>query len=188
MLSSVAGARAAARPTTPWWSLELARRSSCPRSSKRTGMSRARASWTISSTRVSCRPRAIRMRSKGRPASRASRTAWMPVSLSIGETVYRRVIRVESCPGNFCAQRSVEGGAEFQDSLARAFDGDREREGGGFIEKQDHTIEIAPTGAARKRQADRMKEFAAPKAHEVFQYGDDLFESLGGKRHAIEQR
>jgi hypothetical protein len=94
---------------------------------------------------------------------------------------------LKSRPGKFCAQRSVEGRAEFQDALARGFDGDREREGGGFIEKQDHTIEIAPTGAARKREADRMKEFAAPKAHEVFQHGDDLFESLRGKRNAIEQ-
>src|SRR5437899_4608985 len=30
-------ALAAARATTPWWSFELASRSSCPRSSKRTG-------------------------------------------------------------------------------------------------------------------------------------------------------
>src|SRR5580698_7144286 len=99
-------------------------------------MSRARASWTISSTRVSCRPRAIRMRSKGRPASRASRMAWMPVSLSIGETVYRPRFRVESRPRRFCGERSVEGGAEFQDALARGLDGNDEGESRGFVEKQ----------------------------------------------------
>jgi hypothetical protein len=93
----------------------------------------------------------------------------MPVSLSIGETVYRRAVRVESRPEEFCGQRSVERRAEFQDALARGFDGDDEGKSGGFIEKQDHAIEIAPTGAASKREADRMKEFAAPKAHEVFQ-------------------
>jgi hypothetical protein len=94
---------------------------------------------------------------------------------------------VESLPGKFCPQRSIEGGAEFPDALARGFDGDDEGKSSGFVEKQDDAIEIALAGAASKRQADRMKEFAAPKTHEVFQYDDDLFESLRGKRNAIEQ-
>src|SRR5437773_2277079 len=48
-----------------------------------------RANCTISSTRVSCLPLAMAMRSIGRHASSASLTACMPVSLSMEKTVYR---------------------------------------------------------------------------------------------------
>ena len=73
------------------------------------------------------------------------------------------------------------------DALTRGLDGDDEGKSGGFVEKQDDAIEAAVTGAASQRKANRMKEFAAAEAHQVFQYGDDLLESLSGKRNAIEQ-
>src|SRR5690242_18746867 len=54
-----------------------------------------RASCTISSMRVSWRPLAMAMRSMGRRASSASFTAWMPVSLSMSDTVYSQQFAVD---------------------------------------------------------------------------------------------
>ena len=48
-------------------------------------------------------------------------------------------------------RKSIEGGAEFEDALARGLDRDVEGKSGRFIEQQDDAIEFALAGAASKR-------------------------------------
>src|SRR5215472_15637249 len=118
-----------------------------------------RASCTISSMRVSCRPLAMAMRSMGRCASRASFTAWIPVSLSMRETVYRQQFTVDSrrplhgicrvvAPAALSQRR-----AKFQDACAGGFHWHDKWQRGGFVEQEDHPIERTVARTACEREA-----------------------------------
>src|SRR6266849_1171164 len=168
--SRLAAREAETKATTPWWSRVPAARSTCARSSKRTGTPFCRARRTSSSMRSPWRPRAISRESRGRAASSASWTAWIPVRRFIG------------CVNSW----SVEHGAKFENAGAHGLD---RREPFGSrrgIEEQDHAVEFPFPSAPGQRQAQRKKNPADPKGEFFFYRRDDFLQPVRIHRAAAQ--
>src|ERR1700733_3074372 len=160
--SSTAGF-AAPSAATPWCSRVPVARSSCWRSSNRTGTPRDFARRTTCSTRSPCRPLAINMRSSGRPAERASSTAWNPV------------IQFIRSPDAALVQRS----AEFKRALPGALDSHCERQARRRIQQQNYAVEFPLARPACQRHAKRMENRATAVRQDCFEALDNLLQAVG---------
>jgi hypothetical protein len=100
------------------------------------------------------------------------------------ETVYRAARGVEKRAGG---DALVEGGAEFEDALARGLDGRGEGQGGRFIKKKDDAIELAFAGFSGKGEANGMEEIAAAQVGALLHGVDDLLEASGIESGALEK-
>ncbi len=81
----------------------------------------------------------------------------------------------------------IQRGAEFENAGADRFYGNREREGGGFVEEEDYAVEFAFADAAGEGEANGIEEIAAADAAGFLQVCGDFLEALGGEGGGLEQ-